>query len=56
MSSTFQPFKEEHQIFRQQVRNFVENELVPNVDQWEKEKLFPNSVFKRAGELGITGA
>ncbi|MFW2387994.1 MAG: acyl-CoA dehydrogenase family protein [Polyangiales bacterium] len=56
MSSTFQPFKEEHQIFRQQVRSFVENELVPNVDQWEEDKLFPNSVFKRAGELGITGA
>ncbi|MGB5368662.1 MAG: acyl-CoA dehydrogenase family protein [Polyangiales bacterium] len=56
MSSTFQPFQEEHQIFRQQVRTFVENELVPNVDSWEKEKLFPNSVFKRAGELGILGA
>ncbi len=56
MSSTFQPFQEEHQIFRQQVRTFVENELVPNVDSWEREKLFPNSVFKRAGELGILGA
>ncbi|MFZ1865808.1 MAG: acyl-CoA dehydrogenase family protein [Polyangiales bacterium] len=56
MSSTFQPFKEEHQIFRQQVRAFVENELTPKVDQWEEEKIFPNSVFKRAGELGILGA
>jgi citronellyl-CoA dehydrogenase len=56
MSSRFQPFQEEHQIFRQQVRTFVENELAPNVDRWEKEKLFPNSVFKRAGELGILGA
>ena len=56
MSSTFQPFKEEHQIFRQQVRTFVENELAPHVDQWEEEELFPNSVFKRAGELGILGA
>ena len=56
MSSTFQPFKEEHQIFRQQVRAFVDNELRPNVDQWEEEKLFPSSVFKRAGELGILGA
>ena len=56
MSSTFQPFKEEHQIFRQQVRSFVENELAPKVDQWEEEKLFPNSVFKRAGDLGILGA
>jgi len=56
MASTFQPFQEEHQIFRQQVRTFVENELAPNVDSWEREKLFPNSVFKRAGELGILGA
>ena len=56
MSSTFQPFKEEHQIFRKQVRAFVENELAPKVDQWEEEKLFPSSVFKRAGELGILGA
>jgi len=56
MSPTFQPFKEEHQIFRQQVRTFVENELAPKVDQWEEEKLFPNSVFKRAGDLGILGA
>jgi len=56
MSSTFQPFKEEHQIFRQQVRTFAENELAPNVDRWETEKIFPNSVFKRAGELGILGA
>jgi len=56
MSSTFQPFKEEHQIFRQQVRSFVENELAPNVDRWEEEKLFPSSVFKRAGDLGILGA
>lgn len=56
MSSTFQPFKEEHQIFRQQVRSFVENELAPKVDEWEEKKIFPNSVFKRAGDLGILGA
>ena len=56
MSSTFQPFQEEHQIFRKQVRAFAENELAPHVDTWEKEKIFPNSVFKRAGELGILGA
>ena len=56
MSSTFQPFQEEHQIFRQQVRTFVESELVPKDDQWEEEKIFPSSVFERAGELGILGA
>jgi citronellyl-CoA dehydrogenase len=56
MSTTFQPFQEEHQIFRKQVRGFAENELAPHVDKWEEEKIFPNSVFKRAGELGILGA
>lgn len=50
------PFKEEHNLFRQQVRNFAEKELAPNVDQWEEEECFPNWVFKKAGELGITGA
>lgn len=49
-------FTEEHELFRKQVRAFVEKELAPNADAWEDAELFPNSVFKRAGELGITGA
>lgn len=49
-------FTEEHELFRQSVRAFVEKELAPNADAWEEEELFPNWVFKRAGELGITGA
>jgi citronellyl-CoA dehydrogenase len=52
----WQPFNEEHQQFRKLVRDFVEKELAPNVDEWERDKLFPNWVFKRAGELGILGA
>ncbi len=56
MITTFQPFQEEHHIFRQQVRSFAENELAPKADQWEEQELFPNSVFERAGELGILGA
>ncbi len=50
------PFTEEHELFRQQVRSFVEKELAPNADQWEEDELFPDWVFKRAGELGIFGA
>lgn len=50
------PFTEEHQLFRQQVRNFAEKELAPHVDEWEEAELFPNSVFKQAGERGILGA
>jgi len=52
----WQPFGEEHQAFRKTVRAFAEKELAPHVDEWEQAELFPNSVFKRAGDLGILGA
>ncbi len=50
------PFREEHQHFRQTVRKFAEKELAPYAEEWEKAEIFPNEVFKRAGELGIFGA
>jgi citronellyl-CoA dehydrogenase len=50
------PFREEHEHFRKTVRQFAEKELAPFADEWEKAELFPNEVFKRAGELGILGA
>ena len=50
------PFREEHQQFRKTVRQFAEKELMPFIDEWEKAEIFPNEVFKRAGELGILGA
>jgi citronellyl-CoA dehydrogenase len=49
-------FGEEHEAFRRTVRAFVDKELAPNVDEWERDELFPDWVFKRAGELGILGA
>lgn len=49
-------FQEEHQAFRRTVKTFVEKELAPNADQWEKDENFPNWVFKKAGDLGIHGA
>ena len=54
--SKWNPYGEEHDAFRKLVRDFAEKELAPHVDQWEKDELFPNSVFERAGELGILGA
>ena len=52
----FQPFTEDHEQFRKTVRAFSEKEIAPNADKWEEDELFPNWVFKRAGELGIFGA
>lgn len=50
------PFQQEHELFRKTVRDFAVKELAPHVDEWERDELFPNWVFKRAGELGILGA
>jgi citronellyl-CoA dehydrogenase len=50
------PFREEHDHFRATVRRFAEKELAPYADEWERAELFPNEVFKKAGELGIFGA
>jgi citronellyl-CoA dehydrogenase len=52
----WEPFTEDHQQFRKTVRAFAEKELLPHVEEWEADELFPNWVFKRAGELGILGA
>ena len=50
------PFKEEHELFRRQARTFAERELAPHVDAWEKDELFPDEVFRKAGEVGLLGA
>ncbi len=50
------PYTEEHDLFRKQVRAFAEKELAPHLDEWENDKLFPRWVFQKAGELGILGA
>lgn len=52
----FPPFTPEHTLFRKSVRDFAVKELAPHTEEWERDELFPNWVFKRAGELGITGA
>src|SRR6516165_9701429 len=50
------PFTDDHQQFRRTVRQFCERELAPHAADWERDELFPNWVFRRAGELGIFGA
>jgi citronellyl-CoA dehydrogenase len=50
------PFREEHDHFRNTVRQFAQKELAPYADEWERAELFPNEVFKKAGDLGIFAA
>lgn len=50
------PYREEHDHFRTTARQFATKELLPFADAWEEAELFPDAVFRRAGELGILGA
>ncbi|MEX3949510.1 acyl-CoA dehydrogenase family protein [Paraburkholderia sp. EG287B] len=46
-------FRDDHEIFREQARRFIEREIVPFHHQWEQEGIVPKSVWRRAGEEGL---
>jgi acyl-CoA dehydrogenase len=48
-------FHPEHDGLRREVRAFVERELVPHAEEWERAESFPKEVFRRVGELGFFG-
>ncbi|CAN5707098.1 citronellyl-CoA dehydrogenase [soil metagenome] len=49
-------FTDEHNQLRRTVRDFVEKEINPHIDEWEREGAFPaHQLFKKAGNLGLLG-
>jgi len=46
-------FTEEHKIFQESLRRFVENEITPNIEQWEKEGMIPRDLWRKLGEQGF---
>lgn len=48
-------FSEEHEMWRQTVRKFVEKEIVPYHDQWEKDGIVPRELWLKAGAAGLLG-
>jgi acyl-CoA dehydrogenase len=46
-------FREEHQMFRESVRKFVEREIVPYHAQWERDGIVPRELWRKAGEQGM---
>ncbi|HWY90892.1 MAG TPA: acyl-CoA dehydrogenase family protein [Solirubrobacteraceae bacterium] len=47
-------FTDEHEALRESIRNFAIKELAPHAAEWE-ETTFPDSVFRRMGDLGLLG-
>ena len=48
-------FDDEHQMFRSAFRQFVEKEVVPCHEQWEKDGVVSREVWLKAGENGFLG-
>ncbi|HKY15652.1 MAG TPA: acyl-CoA dehydrogenase family protein [Microthrixaceae bacterium] len=49
-------FNEEHEMFRKTVRDFVDAEITPHAEEWERDGIFPaRELFKRMGALGLLG-
>ena len=48
-------FKEEHDLFRQSLRDFLNKEVRPHLDQWEKDGAIPRSIYQKMGAMGYFG-
>jgi len=46
-------FEPEHESFRSTVRSFIEKEITPHHEQWEKDGVVDRSVWTKAGEMGL---
>ena len=49
-------FTEQHSELQRTVRKFIETEINPYVDEWERDGIFPaHEVFGKMGKLGLLG-
>ncbi|ORY19811.1 putative acyl-CoA dehydrogenase [Clohesyomyces aquaticus] len=45
-------FNESHAALRDEVRQWVESEIMPNVTEWEEQRKVPETIYKQMGERG----
>ncbi len=48
-------FTEEHESFRQSFKDFLQKEVVPHIDKWEKDGTVERFIWKKFGEMGYFG-
>jgi glutaryl-CoA dehydrogenase len=49
-------FSDQEKLVRQTVREFVEKEVIPHIEEWNREAEFPLHLVPQMGELGFLGA
>ena len=48
-------FTEEHEVFRESFREFLQKEVVPHIEKWEKTGDIERFIWKKFGEMGYFG-
>jgi len=48
-------FTEEHQLFRESLRDFLQKEVVPHIDKWEETGTIERFIWKKFAEMGYFG-
>ncbi|MDX1620467.1 MAG: acyl-CoA dehydrogenase family protein, partial [Nitriliruptorales bacterium] len=46
-------FEPDHDAFREVVRRFVADEVVPHHDQWEDDGIVPRELWAKGGDVGL---
>ncbi|MEL7155923.1 MAG: acyl-CoA dehydrogenase family protein [Actinomycetota bacterium] len=56
MTTVSSPFyNEDHEAYRQVVRQFTQNEITPYVHEWDEAGEVPRELYKKAGAIGLFG-
>lgn len=48
-------FTEEHQLFRESLKDFLKKEVVPNIEKWESTGSIDRFIWEKFGEMGYFG-
>lgn len=48
-------FTEEHNLFRESLKDFLKKEVVPNIENWEKTGTIDRAIWKKFGDMGFLG-
>ena len=48
-------FTEEHQLFRQSLKDFLQKEVVPHIEKWEETGTIERFIWEKFGEMGYFG-
>ncbi|MBF6607981.1 MAG: acyl-CoA dehydrogenase family protein [Flavobacterium sp.] len=48
-------FSEEHESFRQSLKDFLQKEVVPHIEKWEETGTIDRFIWKKFGDMGFFG-